>query len=541
MATLEQIAEALKRADAAGDVDDAKKLAQAYRDMKAQQAGAGGVAQAPHAPAMPAPPNPASSGLPGVFGQLQNTARAAQSGAMQGMTLGWGDEINAGLMTPIEMGIDAFQGKGFDPGRSFNQALQKNRALDQGNAALNPAANLTGELAGGVLTAGKGIGLAKDALLGAAYGAGSANGDLQDRAWGAATGGIAGGVMGKVIPAVFKTGGKVVENALQKRATNAAIKAAPDAADLKAVSRAMFQAVDNSGVTADTSKLSSTVMNLVQQVKRERINPTLDPKSHAAYEEVIGALGDAQASGNPLTVSDIHTLRQIAQRAAVSSEGRDAMFANRLVDALDHFVTQPGSLRLPPNRLGAAPSTAAGNELLKAISTWGRARRTSLIEEAIAKAQNYPSGLESGLRAQFKSLLNNDRTRHLFTATEREAMQRVVGGTLSVKALRTLGLFKGFGGAGIGSIFGTAFGPMGTAIGGALGGAAGVAGRKITERSTEQAAQRAGRVVATPNIPQITLNNPLAKLSGAPFAMPIIDQTRQPLRITIRGTSAGRS
>lgn len=498
---------------------------------------------------MAPPPNPAASQLPGPLGQLQNTSRAFQSGFMQGRTLGFGDEFNAAMMTPIEMGIDLFQGKGFDPGRSFNQALDKNRALDRANAGLNPAANVTGQIAGALsgpqlgwaskaktTTQLAALGGAEGAVLGGLYGFGSSEGNLQDRTQGAIKGAATGGVMGSTVPVAAQKVGDVIEGALQSRATNAAIRNAPDAADLRAASSAMFKAVDNSGVTVDTGKFSQLVQSLVSQAKKDRINQNLDPKAWGAYEELIGALGDVQKNGGALTISDLHTLRQIAQKAAVSTEGRDSMFANRIVDALDGFVTDPAAMKLPANRLGNGVSTDAGNELLKAISTWSNAKKVSMIENAIANAENYVSGAESGLRNQFRTLLNGKKTRNLWSPAERKAMQEVINGGPIVQGLRALGMFKGFFSAGVGGGLGAAFGPLGTAAGTALGGAAGLLARKVTENAAIRAADKAAKVVATPNIPNVSL--PIPMIPGAPFAYPSIDkQNRKPIAITIQGGS----
>lgn len=540
-------------ADIDGYIASEGTTVDAVRNFKGQPANLAIQAAAPVANG--AAPNPAASNLPGMAGQAQNTSNAFQSGAMQGMTLGFGDEINAGLMTPIEMGIDAFQGKGFDPGRSYNQALAKNRALDQGNAALNPVANVAGQIGGGFVGPGAGLGWAakaktagqmalrggaEGATLGGVYGFGSADGNMQDRLQGAAKGAAFGGVAGAVVPVLAKKAGDMIGGALQNSATNAAIKAAPSSAELKDAARTMFKSVDQSGVTVDTNKFSQLVQGLVSQAKKDRINPNLDPKATGAYEELIGALSDVQKNGGALTVSDMHTLRQIAQKAAVSAEGRDSMFANRIVDALDNFVTSPGSMNLPPNRLGQG-GNAAGNELMKAISTWGRARRTSLIENAIYKAGNAASGTENGLRVEFRKLLQNDKTRALFSQAEIQALEKVANGTPMTNAMRLLGHFGFDFGSGRNFLGGIIGAGSGAAIGGPLGalavGAAGTGARKAAQVLTGKAAERAARVVATPNIPNVgKLNVPM--LPGAPFSFPLIDnQAKKPVSITIRGGS----
>jgi hypothetical protein len=470
--------------------------------------------------------NPQASRLPGVVGQFDETSRAVQGGFNDLLTLGFGDEIYAGATAPFRAIPGALNGEGYDLGKAYNEGLDTTRQTMRDTAALNPVAHTTGQVAGAIVnplgrgkaattTGGRVLqGLNQGAVQGGIYGAGSSDGDLRDRAKGALTGGATGAAFGAAIPWLAKKGGDVVEGVLQNRATAQAVRNAPAAADLKSQARSMFQAVDNSGVTVDTGKFSGLVQKLVSTAKRDRINPTLDAKATEAYRELIGALDDVQKNGGSLTISDLHTLRQIAQKSAMSSEGRDAMFAGRIVEALDDFVTQSGAMKFPPNRLG---NNAAGNELLKAISTWSRARKLSLVESAIEKAQSYPSGVESGLRSQFKTLLNGKSTAHLFTKAERQAMQGVVNGTLPVNALRSLGIFRGLGGAVLGSLLG---GPLGTVV----GGAAGLVGRKVTEKATEAAAERAARVVGSQNIPNVTIRNPLTSLPGQALAPPLIDE-----------------
>lgn len=520
----------------------------AYADWAAQAARAGQALPMKSGPE-PTGPNPTASNLPGIFGPAHNTSNAFRSGAMQGMTLGFGDEINAGLMTPIEMGIDAFQGKGFDPGRSFNQALAKNRALDQGYAQLNPVANVAGQVVGGFVGPGKGFGWANNAktvgqlalrggaegaTLGGIYGFGSADGNMQDRLQGAANGAAFGGAAGAVVPVIARD---MIGNVLQDHAIDAAVKFAPSAADLKAAASSMFKSVDQSGVTVDTNKFSQLVQSLVSQAKKDRINPTLDPKATSAYEELIGALGDVQKNGGSLTISDMHTLRQIAQKAAVSTEGRDSMFANRIVDGLDSFVTSPGSMNLPADRLGQN-GNAAGNELMKAISTWSRARRTSLIENAIYKAGNAASGTENGLRVEFRKLLQNNKTRALFSQAEIRALEKVANGTPLSNAMRVLGHFGFDFGSGRNFLGGVIGAGSGAALGGPLGalavGAAGTAARKTSQVMAGNAAERAARVVATPNIANVSMPN-VPMLPGAPFSFPMIDnQAKKPASVTSR-------
>lgn len=466
------------------------------------------------------PPNPQASSLPGPLGDFQNFSRSFQGGANQGMTLGFGDELTAGLMTPIEMGIDAFQGKGLDIGRSYNQALERGRTSDQQAAALNPGANLAGEIGGAFINplakvnlAGKVGGIAKPlvgglegAAQGGLYGFGKGE-DMDQRISGAQTGAMFGGAIGAAAPAIGGAIAGKFAKGQQRALTSGAIKGAPSAADLKAQASQLFRAVDNSGVTIDTPKFSQFVQNVVSQAKRDRINPSLDPKATGAYEELIGALRDVQQNGAALTISDLHTLRQIAQKAATSTEGRDAMFAQRIVDGLDNFITQPGVAKLPANRLGqpGGNPNQAGNDLMDAIKTWHTARKVGLVEEAIYKAGNQASGLENGLRIQFRQLLQNKKLRGQFTKAELQAIEAVANGTGLSNLVKLIGKF-GFGHGPAGNMLGGTIGfGAGSMLGGPIAGIAasilGTVARKGSEKLAQNAAERVAKVVATPNVP----------------------------------------
>lgn len=308
--------------------------------------------------------------------------------------------------------------------------------------------------------------------------------------------------MSAAIPAVGSLIGKTgeviantVTGARQKALTDAALKNAPSSAELKTTAASMFKAVDQSGITADTTKFSGFVSDLVKKAKALRINPSLDPKATGAFQELIGALRDVQTSGGSLALSDLHTLRQIAQRAAISTEGRDSMFSNMIVNGLDQFITKASNLKMAPGKAG---TNAGGNDLIKAISTWGRAKRTGIIEDAIARAQNAASGFENGLRTEFRKLLNSSSTKDLWSAAERAEIEKVVKGSGLANLTKLAGMFGFNFGSGSANIAG---GSLGLLFGGPVGALAGAGARKASEVLTSRAANRAARVVATPNIP----------------------------------------
>lgn len=548
--TLERLAAGIKAANAKGDIDAVKKLGAAYRRLQGQQTAAPPPPTGPGAEAGQTIPGgmstlgDVSSNLEWAPGQQPKPTAADEA-----LSFGRG-MVDLPIIGPTladwRRGLDAniASATGHGDADTLKKIYARNDELLK---AKTGGARFAGQLAGSTLalgglgttaTGGRLLGTVGSlpSRIGFGMGSGAAvsgadtlarGGTMQD----AGVSALVGAGLGGIIPAIGGVKNALGNKAAQTAATNAAIKNAPAASELKTAASQMFQAVDNAGVTVDPQSFGQFVVGLAGKARDMRINPKLDPKAYAAFEEMGAVMGEA-LNGKPLTLGDLHNLRQIAQRAAVSSEGRDAMFANQIVDALDGFVVKPGAMQTPNGG-------AVGNELLGAISTWGRARRAGLIEDAISKAQNTASGLENGLRVEFRKLLNNKKTAALFSKQEREAMETVVRGTTGANLAKLLGKF-GFGAGGAGNMLGGTIGfGAGSVFGGPLGGvvAAGVGtgARKVSEKLTERAAERAAKVVATPNIPMIAAKAlPQGIVPGALLPLEVT-RKRKPLEITVRG------
>lgn len=421
-------------------------------------------------------------------------------------------------MTPEQVGQE------FDTAKAANPISSAIGGIGGAVATLAPLGmtSIGGKLLGasGSLPSQIGFGMGSGGLISGADTL-ARGGSMEDAAGSA----LLGTALGGVFPTIGGIRNALAGKGAQAKAITNAIADAPSSAELKTAASQMFQAVDNAGVTVEPQAFQQMVIDLAKKARADRINPTLDPKAYAAFEELGGIMGEV-ASGRPLTLSELHNMRQIAQKAAISAEGRDAMFANRIVEALDDFITKPGATT-------TANGQASGNQLLEAIGTWGRARRVSLVEEAIGKAQNAASGFENGLRVEFRKLLNNPKTSKLFTNQEREAIERVVRGNAVSNLAKLAGMF-GFniGGSGSANVVG---GSLGLLLGGPVGFAAGAGARKLSEKLTGGAAERAAKVVATPNIPQLP-PRPMPQALLPPAVFPLeVTRKREPLQITVRG------
>jgi hypothetical protein len=206
MADLEQMKRALVNADAAGDAEAARTLAQAIRSQMA--------APAPRA-------NPNSAGF------IDDMARSVARGA----SFGFADEIAAAG----DAALGRFVGRGSQAptlGERYSQNLAAERARDRAFEQSNPVSSFAGEAAGGIAgglaafparvgataltaiqTAGQGA--RAGATGGALAGFGSGEGGLENRLEGAATGAALGGTIGGAVPliatGVGRVGGRVLD------------------------------------------------------------------------------------------------------------------------------------------------------------------------------------------------------------------------------------------------------------------------------------------------------------------------------------------
>lgn len=433
--------------------------------------------------------------------------------AQNDQLFGFGDELSGAANATAQM----LRGKDFGASYQAGADLQNARrdlGIEHGGP-LAQAASVVGQLTSlgsapavktAVSTASRIPQWLKDmagsgatgAVLGGVQGFGSTDGNVNQRLEGAKSGAEAGGLVGTAAPLVIRAVAAPFAKAAQNAAVNAAIKNAPDASELSTVASKMFDTAKNSGVIVKPQAFNNLAHDLVTKANAKDIDPDLDGAAVTVYRRLVEMSQAGAQDPGALSISKIHNLRQKAQDVAFAPDAkpRTRQFAQDVVDGLDSLMTTGNLTGKKSNLLTSGPNAGslAGDIQLGAISTWARAKKVGLIESALNAAPNYLAGTESGLRSQFKTLLNNKRYRGLWTPVERQALQQVINGGPITRGLRVLGMFRGLGGVTIGGAIG---GPA-MAI---AGGVAGAAGRKLTEAAAERAAERAAKIVATPNVP----------------------------------------
>lgn len=315
MATFEQVTEALKRADAAGDVEGAKRLATVARDMqktKVQPSQDQGYQLTPE-------------DMKAVAFARENGAGPTNS-VIQGATFGFADEMQSALSAPINALVRGGSlGENYDRSQAIHKATLQNEQED------HPASSLVAEIGGGVLSGGAlakngltlmngGKGLwakaGRGALEGMGYGAvsGAGHADAGHRAegaaYGGAIGGLAGGVAAPVANAVGKAAAPVVkkgqdlarrvmhENPLAKQAgvspsTYRTLREAVKG-DLRGGGSPLAGAGDDA-MLADVGPGSAGLLDAVGQVPggRQVAQMNVGNRVTEASKRVTGALDDA--------------------------------------------------------------------------------------------------------------------------------------------------------------------------------------------------------------------------------------------------------
>ena len=438
---------------------------------------------------------------------------------VQGTTFGFADEMRGA----VQGGLAAMQGGDF--GSVYDQTVDESRGALAHERQVNPWGSVAAEVAGAIPSgmglggqlAGKGASLGIRALSGlgvgagqgALYGFGASEGDLGDRATGAAVGGALGGAVGAAIPLASNAIAQAVQKGQQGQVLNAAARAAPAADDLKTAASQVFeQATGGTPLAISDNAFFRFLGGVKSQADKLRINSNLDQKSVGLLEVLMQTADDVSRGGTVVDMKDLHIIRQAAQKVALSSEGRDAAFANTIIRQFDDFVQ---TLK-PADILGGADPSQTANALMKGISGWSRANKVGMVEEAIRVGQLAASGPEKGIRNALRALARNPDTWRRFSAAEQQAIMDVVNGTGTSNLLKLIGTFgfggnaatNGIGGAAGIALGGMAGGPVGMVLGPAIGGLA----KAGSERMTGNLAKRALGAVATEGLKVIPKVNP---------------------------------
>lgn len=290
-----------------------------------------------------------------------------------------------------------------------------------------------------------------------------------------------------------------------RRARNAFARSAPTTDELKALSQGAYGRAEASTAVVSKASRDALVSRLRDSGRAEHLDPVLHPKAARVVKTTDRLLPEEP------TLSDLTLLRRRIGIAAASREPDERRIASALRDNLDDYLEGLTARDLAAGDLGTAVA-----DLKMARSLWRRMAKSKTLDKANERAQTQASGVENGLRTQFRQLLNNEAKMRNFSPGERAAIKAVADGTATRNTLRKLGKL-GFGSgvqtnmlggtastsgaSGVGYLLG---GPVGAVIGaaapGVVGGIAQPAAQRLAQRAADLARAQAatGRVLPAP-------------------------------------------
>lgn len=285
MATIQELSDALVKADAAGNADDAKALANEIRRMQSAAASSGeGMPTGPRAPAW-------SKDYPGLYRAAVATRQAV------GPALEAGGAAVGGILGTAAgpVGTVAGAGLGYGAARQGLRAADIALGLEQEAPTLGQQAQQA----------------AKDVATGAAY-------ELGGQAIGAGAGAIA----KKLAPSTAKT----VEQ-------------------LKTESNALREKMYKTGQEFDPNQLRASVQEGIGGVSPEypigaEAQSSVVPKTQSALD-AIDKLIKAHSEGTPIKIDQLEHVNSMLNDA-IKAGGRDSVYAMAAKNKLNDFATSVG-------------------------------------------------------------------------------------------------------------------------------------------------------------------------------------------------------
>lgn len=401
-----------------------------------------------------------------MVGQHQFPKSSILDPLVQGVTMGWGDELRG----TVQGGIAAMQGGNFDD--TYKQIVDEARQSLEQERRTNPIGSFAAEIVGAIptsLAAGGGlvgqggnalprglVNLGVGAGQGAVYGAGTAGDSIEERLQGAQSGALVGVATGVAVPAVTAGARQLFANP-----TKAAVRAAPTAAEIKASGQAAYEAAKASGVQIKPQAGSLLAHDYRQMLQAEGL-----VLPSGKLQEGTGRIRRVLAQLNeytkaPMTLDQFQRLREAVQEVAKSPKDTQRRIGAIMLDQLDSFVEGlPDSAFIGPGGEASAEALAGARQI------WARFHRTKAIEVLMYDATMTPGGsYETRLRSAVGNMLKKHRKRSKgFSESEVSAMERFVEGGAVGDLMRH---FASGGVPGSTIVGGLAAGPVGAAVGAA--------------------------------------------------------------------------
>lgn len=211
---------------------------------------------------------------------------------------------------------------------------------------------------------------------------------------------------------------------------------APSAEAIARQASERYQAATDAGAIVKPQ----TIQSIAQRLSTEAKSAGFDQGLHPGIGAVLKRL-EVEGSA-PKTLDEIDILRRIVKAPAGDFANKDQQrIAKRLIRKFDDSVDQLG-----PNDIIAGNAPEALSALRSARELYSRNKKSDAIEDLVNKAdlsstQYSQSGMENALRVQFRALAKNRTKMAQFNKDEQEQIRKIVKGDSIQNTLRFVGKF----------------------------------------------------------------------------------------------------
>lgn len=265
----------------------------------------------------------------------------------------------------------------------------------------------------------------------------------------------------------------------------------PTVDELKAASRAGYNAVRDSGVEFTSPSVTRMAGQTRVALENDGFLPNLAPKTF----DILGRLETAP-DASIMSIAGLDAARKSLKNARLDfANAPERAAARQVIEAIDGFIQNPPAASV----LAGSPAEASAT-LRAARGNHAAAKRSETLTgvrdsaELRAAAANSGQNLDNATRQRLASLVLSPKASAGFSASEREAIEAIARGSAGTNAARYLGnLLGGGGGLGMaitgvaGSATGAAAGGVpGAALGALLGPAVGAIAKNVAARGTRK-------------------------------------------------------
>lgn len=352
-------------------------------------------------------------------GGMMDELKSFSGGMGDVASLGFDDEITAGVGAAGSYMVDKLRGK--DPSYSnlYDQKLDQSRNQASYDEQNNPNFRTGGQVAGSFISPAaktfKG-GMFQGAVEGGLYGAGSAEGDIVDR--------VESGVVGATIGAGSAGAMRGIGEGLKGIGTYARksdlINKAPTVETLKKASSNLYGAAKKMGVKFDG--FDNFIGRTTREIKEAGSFKGGTDVTEGVLESMQGMIGEN------IDFIKLDQLRRRASTAAGSAVPADAALGVKLIEKIDDFVES--------SNIGTSKAAKAARKL------WQKNKKNEYIETALRNAEMNPSGMKQGITVELKKLYRNPKVMRGWSDKEQKVLLDIIKGDKDINTLSNLGKFS---------------------------------------------------------------------------------------------------